>query len=169
MPRRGGQRQPARGEGGGQRSNGKQANASLIGSHVSVIQKQDQPTGRLTAGTVAEILTNSEFHPRGIKVRLTDGTVGRISTGVGGATAEPMHASHPGAAAEASETLTRPAPSLADFISFPVLPPTSTTRSAAADATTAVAEEQTSWACPVCTFANSGFLTDCEMCQSARD
>jgi len=29
---------------------------------------------------VAEILTNSDFHPRGIKVRLEDGQVGRVQS-----------------------------------------------------------------------------------------
>jgi uncharacterized repeat protein (TIGR03833 family) len=45
---------------------------------VEVVLKADQQTGKLTRGVVAEILTNSEFHPRGIKVRLTDGQVGRV-------------------------------------------------------------------------------------------
>ncbi|OGG10300.1 hypothetical protein A2154_02565 [Candidatus Gottesmanbacteria bacterium RBG_16_43_7] len=48
------------------------------GLPVSVVQKQDQRTGRLTDGVVAEILTNSDFHPRGIKVRLTSGIIGRV-------------------------------------------------------------------------------------------
>lgn len=48
------------------------------GTRVMVVQKQHQPTGQLTEGIVANILTNSSFHPRGIKVRLTDGIVGRV-------------------------------------------------------------------------------------------
>lgn len=48
------------------------------GTRVMVVQKQHQPTGQLTEGVVANILTNSAFHPRGIKVRLTDGIVGRV-------------------------------------------------------------------------------------------
>lgn len=40
--------------------------------------KDDQPTGRLTRGVVQDILTKSAYHPRGIKVRLTDGCVGRV-------------------------------------------------------------------------------------------
>jgi hypothetical protein len=35
------------------------ANAHLIGSEVSVVQKHDQGTGRLTQGIVSEIFTNS--------------------------------------------------------------------------------------------------------------
>lgn len=46
---------------------------------VDVVQKQDQRTGRLTRGTIASILTNSATHPHGIKVRLRDGTVGRVA------------------------------------------------------------------------------------------
>ncbi len=45
---------------------------------VDIIQKQDQTTGRKTRGIVGEILTNSSFHPHGIKVRLSDGKVGRV-------------------------------------------------------------------------------------------
>jgi uncharacterized repeat protein (TIGR03833 family) len=45
---------------------------------VRIVQKKDQRSGRLTEGTVREILTGSSFHPHGIKVRLTDGTVGRV-------------------------------------------------------------------------------------------
>lgn len=45
---------------------------------VDVVQKADQRTGRTVRGTVQEILTNSRFHPHGIKVRLTDGRVGRV-------------------------------------------------------------------------------------------
>ena len=48
------------------------------GLRVAIVLKRDQPTGRLTEGVVAEILTNSAYHPHGIKVRLTDGQVGRV-------------------------------------------------------------------------------------------
>lgn len=48
------------------------------GARVRVVQKQDQPTGKLTEGTVERILTNSATHPHGIKVRLADGIVGRV-------------------------------------------------------------------------------------------
>lgn len=49
-----------------------------IGSSVKVVQKQDQPTGRLTEGVVMRILTNSPDHPHGIKVMLENGIVGRV-------------------------------------------------------------------------------------------
>jgi len=48
------------------------------GARVQVVQKQDQRSGKLTEGTVDEILTNSATHPHGIKVRLLSGAVGRV-------------------------------------------------------------------------------------------
>lgn len=48
------------------------------GGRVRVVQKQDQGTGRLTEGIVERILTGSAAHPHGIKVRLTNGSVGRV-------------------------------------------------------------------------------------------
>ncbi len=48
------------------------------GTRVQVVQKQDQRSGKLTEGTVDEILTNSATHPHGIKVRLLSGAVGRV-------------------------------------------------------------------------------------------
>ncbi|MBU5483754.1 YwbE family protein [Clostridium sp. MSJ-11] len=49
------------------------------GTKVLIIQKQDQTTGKLTEGVVKDILTNSSTHPHGIKVRLSNGIVGRVS------------------------------------------------------------------------------------------
>lgn len=51
-----------------------------IGSRVMVVQKQDQKTGKLTEGVVMRILTNSQNHPRGIKVMLEGGIVGRVQS-----------------------------------------------------------------------------------------
>lgn len=48
------------------------------GIKVKIVLKKDQPTGVLTEGIVKDILTNSAVHPRGIKVRLEDGQVGRV-------------------------------------------------------------------------------------------
>lgn len=45
---------------------------------VDIVLKKDQPTGKLTRGTVGRILTNSPNHWRGIKVMLQDGQVGRV-------------------------------------------------------------------------------------------
>ncbi len=46
---------------------------------VDIILKKDQETGVLTRGIVKDILTNAKFHPRGIKVRLQDGQIGRVN------------------------------------------------------------------------------------------
>lgn len=48
------------------------------GLSVSIILKEDQRSGKRTNGIVKDLLTNSAFHPHGIKVRLTDGKVGRV-------------------------------------------------------------------------------------------
>ncbi len=50
------------------------------GDSVLIVTKENQRTGNLTDGTVNEILTSSEFHPHGIKVRLEDGQVGRVKS-----------------------------------------------------------------------------------------
>lgn len=49
-----------------------------IGMEVDIVLKKDQPTGKLTHGKVAQILTSKAVHPRGVKVRLEDGQVGRV-------------------------------------------------------------------------------------------
>jgi len=48
------------------------------GMTVLIVLKQDQRTGKLTKGIVKDILTKSPNHPHGIKVRLTNGQVGRV-------------------------------------------------------------------------------------------
>ena len=48
------------------------------GLKVAIVLKKDQRSGKLTEGIVKDILTNSATHPHGIKVRLTDGLVGRV-------------------------------------------------------------------------------------------
>jgi uncharacterized repeat protein (TIGR03833 family) len=46
---------------------------------VDVVLKKDQGTEIVTRGIVKDILTNALFHPRGIKVRLQDGQIGRVT------------------------------------------------------------------------------------------
>lgn len=58
--------------------NGKNRKDIRAGLKVMIVKKEDQRTGKLTEGIVKDILTNSSTHPHGIKVRLQDGTVGRI-------------------------------------------------------------------------------------------
>ncbi len=47
------------------------------GSAVWIIEKENYGTDNFKQGIVKDILTLKPFHPRGIKVRLTDGSVGR--------------------------------------------------------------------------------------------
>ena len=58
--------------------NGQNRSDINIGAKVKIVLKADQATGKLTEGTVERLLTNSSFHPHGIKVKLTDGQVGRV-------------------------------------------------------------------------------------------
>lgn len=57
---------------------GKNRNELFAGLTVDVVLKKDQRTGILTRGTIEKLLTNSSFHPHGIKVKLQDGQVGRV-------------------------------------------------------------------------------------------
>jgi len=66
-----------------QTTNGKCRDAIHPGCTVDIILKADQRSGKLTRGIVQEILTNSSFHPHGIKVRLRDGRVGRVAGVIG--------------------------------------------------------------------------------------
>ncbi|AEO60453.1 hypothetical protein MYCTH_2309663 [Thermothelomyces thermophilus ATCC 42464] len=54
------------------------------GALVNIVLKADQRTGRTVQGAVAQLLTRGN-HPRGIKVRLADGRVGRVQSMAGDA------------------------------------------------------------------------------------
>ena len=58
--------------------NGQNRKDIIPGASVDIVLKADQRSGKLTNGVVKDILTKSSFHPHGIKVRLTDGQVGRV-------------------------------------------------------------------------------------------
>jgi len=58
--------------------NGQNRSDIKPGIKVAIVLKQDQRSGNLTEGVVQDLLTKSSFHPHGIKVRLTDGQVGRV-------------------------------------------------------------------------------------------
>lgn len=58
--------------------NGQNRSAIKVGMRVLIVLKADQPTGRLTEGVVARLLTKSVTHPHGIKVMLEDRQVGRV-------------------------------------------------------------------------------------------
>ena len=52
-------------------------------------QKIHYESGELTEGIVQEVLTSARFHPRGHKVRLTNGIIGRVQKFVTGETPLP--------------------------------------------------------------------------------
>lgn len=58
--------------------NGRNRKDVKIGLKVNIVEKQNQKSGDLTEGIIADILTNSKTHPHGIKVRLENGEVGRV-------------------------------------------------------------------------------------------
>lgn len=60
--------------------NGKNRKNISPGIEVYIVLKKDQRSGRKTRGYVKDILTNSPFHPHGIKVRLQDGKIGRVKS-----------------------------------------------------------------------------------------
>ncbi|OLS36917.1 YwbE family protein [Bacillus sp. MRMR6] len=58
--------------------NGQYRKDIFPGVEVDIVLKADQRSGKRTRGIVKDLLTNSSFHPHGIKVRLTNGQVGRV-------------------------------------------------------------------------------------------
>lgn len=48
------------------------------GRRVLVVLKKNQRSDKTTEGMVKDILTKSQTHPHGIKVRLESGEVGRV-------------------------------------------------------------------------------------------
>jgi uncharacterized repeat protein (TIGR03833 family) len=58
--------------------NGQHRQNVHAGVEVDIILKKDQASAKLTRGIVKDLLTNSSFHPHGIKVRLVSGDVGRV-------------------------------------------------------------------------------------------
>jgi len=61
-----------------EKRDGRYRSSVRTGSTVDIVLKRDRGNGKMTRGIVAAILTNSSFHPHGIKVRLMDGKVGRV-------------------------------------------------------------------------------------------
>ena len=68
---------------GWEEMNGKNRKDIVSGLEVEIVLKEDQRTGKRTRGIVKDILTNSSTHPHGIKVRLTNGLVGRVQEIIG--------------------------------------------------------------------------------------
>lgn len=50
------------------------------GLEINIVLKKDQRIGSTTRGIVKDLLTKSTYHPHGIKVRLEDGQVGRVTS-----------------------------------------------------------------------------------------
>jgi len=48
------------------------------GDKVKIIEKKNYDSGELTNGVVKDVLTGKKFHPRGHKVRLENGVIGRV-------------------------------------------------------------------------------------------
>ena len=48
------------------------------GDKVRIIEKKNYDSGELTNGVVKDVLTSKKFHPRGHKVRLRNGIIGRV-------------------------------------------------------------------------------------------
>jgi uncharacterized repeat protein (TIGR03833 family) len=61
-----------------EKRDGRYRSSVRTGSTVDIALKRDQGNGKKTRGIVGEVLTNTSFHPHGIKVRLRDGKVGRV-------------------------------------------------------------------------------------------
>jgi len=59
--------------------NGQNRSDIYPGLEVDIILKKDQRSGRRTRGIVKDLLTSATYHSRGIKVRLEDGQVGRVT------------------------------------------------------------------------------------------
>ena len=59
--------------------NGQNRSDIYPGLEVDIILKKDQRSGKLTRGFVKDLLTSSSHHSRGIKVRLQDGQIGRVT------------------------------------------------------------------------------------------
>jgi len=170
--------------------NGANPNSHLIGTTASVIQKHDQGTGHLTSGTIAEILTNSRFHPRGIKVRLDDGTVGRISSdSTGGTTDRGSCGLYSNDDADAAAAAPKRSRTLADYMTDEISAPRGSRKGGGAAVVAPPVHERqreeyqrrpehrsedrhehpnVAWSCSGCTFVNSGLMPECELCQTIR-
>ncbi|WP_443936936.1 YwbE family protein [Pedobacter sp. MW01-1-1] len=59
--------------------NGQNRKDIYPGLEVGIILKKDQRNGNVTYGVVKNLLTSASFHSRGIKVRLEDGQIGRVT------------------------------------------------------------------------------------------
>ncbi|OTA95492.1 hypothetical protein M434DRAFT_9739 [Hypoxylon sp. CO27-5] len=74
----------------------------IPGAIVNIVLKADQRTGKQVSGTVRDVLTRGDHH-RGIKVRLTDGRIGRVQS-MGSSSVSTTSSSDSGSAALATSS-----------------------------------------------------------------
>ncbi len=147
---------------------GTRRSAIVPGTPVSIVLKCDQRSGHLTNGIVQSVLTNSANHPRGIKVRLTSGQVGRVQhiqsrnhTTAQQPVAVAQHSDYN--SDNVDDNPRRGGGTLGDW--FPSVP------SARSPAETDIAVSEAvvqPWSCPACTYENIHMELECEMCMTAR-
>ena len=143
-------------------SNGCRRSAIKIGSSVSIILKKDQKSQKTTNGIVQDILTNSTNHPHGIKVRLTNGGVGRITTIIN----RSMSTIPSCITSEEEEDNMVAVPS---FISLGHYFPEQALRKEALESAKEEVVQEDMWSCGGCTFLNHPSLHHCEMCNSKKE
>ena len=151
---------------------GTQRSSIVPGTSVSVVLKCDQRSGHLTNGIVQSVLTNSANHPRGIKVRLTSGQVGRVQHIQSRTHTTAFQRQPPVAVAHHSDYYgdnvddnpRRGGGTLGDWF-----PSVSSVRSPA-ETENAVAETTVvqPWSCSACTYENIHLELECEMCMTPR-
>ena len=158
--------------------------AVVPGTPVSIVLKCDQRTGKQTHGVVQSVLTNSANHPRGIKVRLTTGQVGRVqhiqsrssSTGVNATYSTPaelapnpplgfsLHDHHRDSRQTGRTLLGDWFPPLGVATQHNVQSPFIETLDHESRFSSVVP-----WRCSVCTYDNVNLVLECEVCMTARD
>ncbi|EME50252.1 hypothetical protein DOTSEDRAFT_165347 [Dothistroma septosporum NZE10] len=117
------------------------------GAGVFIVLKEDQPTGRETHGIVQDLLTRGD-HPRGIKVRLSDGQVGRVQRMSGDAGDGRPHRMPPASTTRTQDTddfSGPPARTLADY-----LPSTGLENAISTNPSMNADTAMTTAICPVC-------------------
>ncbi|KAK4636434.1 uncharacterized protein CLAFUR5_00355 [Fulvia fulva] len=148
--------QPRGGRGGGNPRNGTRPEYHAVpnkqqvvpGAGVFIVLKADQPTGRETLGVVQDLLTRGD-HPRGIKVRLADGQVGRVQR-MASASGDSRPGGMPSLGTirrrDTTENLSEPpARSLADF-----LPPSTSENTAETGLSSELTFTTATASCPIC-------------------
>ena len=155
---------------------GTQRSAIVPGTPVSIVLKCDQRSGQLTNGIVQSVLTNSANHPRGIKVRLTSGQVGRVqhiqsrNTTTTASQHEVVggdnlgHHAHYDDYEPVDHTDERRAPPRSGTLLGDWFPPSRNTTAVRMPETLQVVP----WTCAACTFENIHMELECEMCMTAR-